>query len=132
MLFERAKDRLKWEQSYTKADAVVGVAMLAGYGFVEVIGKHGPFRSDRVRSGIGVWGPGITYPAHCHRAEEVYVPLAGSACFEVDGRAPQVGRAGDAVDVPSMRVHGFRTTDEPLVVLYIWQAGDLREKSTFL
>lgn len=131
-LFERAKDRLHWEQSYTKADAVVGDDMLAGYGFVEVIGKRGPFVSDRVRSGIGVWGPGITYPAHRHQAEEVYVPLAGSARFDVDGRAPQIGRAGDAIDVPPMRVHGFTTTDEPLVVFYIWQAGDLREKSTFL
>ena len=39
--------------------------------------------------------------------------------------------AGDVVYVPSLQTHGFRTKTEPLVVLYIWQAGDLREKSDF-
>ena len=45
-----------WEQGYTQADNLVGEDMLAGYGFAEVIGKRGPFLSDRVRAGIGVWG----------------------------------------------------------------------------
>ncbi len=119
----------KWEQSYTSADNVVGDDMLAGYGFAEVIGKHGPFVSERVRAGIGVWPPHINYPPHRHAAEEVYVVLAGSAVFDLG--EPVLRRAGKAVYVPSMQTHGFRTTDQPLAVLYIWQAGDLREKSSF-
>ncbi len=119
----------KWEQSYTKSENVVGDDMLSGYGFAEVIGKHGPFVSERVRAGIGVWGPHIDYPPHRHAAEEVYVVVAGSAEFDLG--EPVVRHAGEAVYVPSMMTHGFRTKDQPLAVFYIWQAGDLREKSTF-
>ena len=77
--FDREKHHCRWEQSYTSADGVVGDDMLTGYGFAEVIGKLGPFVSTRVRAGIGVWGPNIVYPPHRHRAEEIYVVLAGSA-----------------------------------------------------
>ncbi len=133
-LFDREKSSRRWEQSYSKSDGLVGEDMLAGYGFAEVIGRHGPFLSSRVRAGIGVWGPGIDYPAHRHAAEEVYVLLGGSAEFHFgDGEAALVEtrQAGDAVFVPSLRTHGFRTRQQPLAVLYVWQAGDLREKSTF-
>ncbi len=133
-LFNEERTHLKWEQSYTKSDGLVGDDMLAGYGFAEVIGKRGPFVSTRVRSGIGVWGPDIDYPLHRHAAEEVYIVLAGSARFQLGkdaGAGPAMRRAGDVVYVPSMLTHGFHTADEPLVVFYIWQAGDLREKSTF-
>lgn len=134
VLFDREKSTRRWEQSYTRSDGVVGEDMLSGYGFAEVIGKRGPFASTRVRAGIGVWGPGIDYPAHRHAAEEVYVLLGGSAEFhlgEGDETAVEMRHAGDAVFVPSMLTHGFRTRQEPLAVFYIWQAGDLREKSTF-
>ncbi len=130
-LFEAEKATRKWEQSYSKSDAVVGDDMLSGYGFAEVIGKLGPFVSTKVRSGIGVWAPGIDYPAHQHAAEEVYIVLAGSADFMLDEGPYETRRAGDVVHVTSMRRHGFRTTTEPLTVFYIWQAGDLREKSSF-
>ena len=133
-LFEAEKANLKWEQSYSRADGVVGEDMLSGYGFAEVIGKQGPFVSEKVRSGIGVWGPDIDYPLHRHRAEEVYVVLAGSARFQLgdgDNVSSGVRGPGDVVHVPSMLTHGFATGQEPLVVFYIWQAGDLREKSSF-
>ncbi|MEM7430101.1 MAG: dimethylsulfonioproprionate lyase family protein [Pseudomonadota bacterium] len=132
--FEEHKVSRKWEQSYSRADNVVGDDMLAGYGFAEVIGKHGPFVSERVRSGIGVWGPGIDYPSHRHAAEEVYVILGGAAEFRMDEEPASetfVKRAGESVYVRSMRTHAFRTLAEPLCVFYIWQAGDLREKSSF-
>lgn len=130
-LFARERASRKWEQSYSKADGVVGDDMLSGYGFAEVIGKRGPFLSTRVRAGIGIWGPRIDYPPHRHRAEEVYVLLSGSADFALGDAPLETKRAGDAVLVPSMLSHGFRSRHEPLVVFYLWQAGDLREKSTF-
>ena len=131
-LFEQYKHRLLWEQSYRKADAVVSDAMLDAYGFTEIIGNRGPFVSDRIRCGITVWGPGIVYPRHQHGAEEIYMLLAGSAQFHI-GEAPERScRAGEVVLVESMTTHGFRTTDETLVVCYLWQAGDLREISHFV
>ncbi|MEL7543764.1 MAG: dimethylsulfonioproprionate lyase family protein [Pseudomonadota bacterium] len=130
-LFDAHRASCKWEQSYRRRDGLVGDDMLEGYGFVEVIGKKGPFLSDRVRLGIGVWGPGIDYPEHAHAAEEVYVPLAGHASFTLGGGDYQSRGTGTCVHVTPHLRHGFRTTDAPFVVLYVWQNGDLRETSTF-
>lgn len=130
-LFEQHRDDLRWEQSYTKEDGVVGEDMLCAYGFTEIVGKHGPFLSERVRSGIGVWGPNITYPIHRHQAEEVYVVLAGSAVFTVGDNPDRECSHDEVVYVKSMTPHGFRTQDDPLVIYYIWRNGDLREISTF-
>ncbi len=130
-LFEQYRDALCWEQSYTREDGVVGEEMLRAYGFSEIVGKQGPFLSERVRSGIGVWGPGITYPIHRHQAEEIYIVLAGSAVFTVgDGFHRECGQ-DEVVHVPSMTPHGFRTREDPVVLYYIWRNGDLREISTF-
>jgi mannose-6-phosphate isomerase-like protein (cupin superfamily) len=129
--FERHKNRLRWEQSYTKEEDLVSDAMLAGYGFAEILGQRGPFVSDRIRAGIGIWGPDIVYPRHQHEAEEVYVVLAGSAAFKLGSGGETRHGVGDVIFVESNTPHGFRTTGQSLVVFYLWQAGDLRQQSRF-
>jgi mannose-6-phosphate isomerase-like protein (cupin superfamily) len=129
--FEQHKHRLHWEQSYKKEDGVVSAAMLAAYGFAEIIGKKGPFVSDRIRAGIGIYGPNIVYPRHQHQAEEVYIVLAGSAEFKVGDRAAATRQVGDVIFVASNTPHGFCTSDQSLVIYYLWQAGDLRQISDF-
>ncbi len=132
MAYVRERSSRHWEQSYTRRDTLVGEDMLNGYGFTEIVGKRGPFISDNIRSGIGVFDVGVDYPPHRHQAEEIYVVLAGSAMFRL-GDAPPVKRgSGDVIHVTPQLVHGFTMTEEPLVVFYIWQGGDLREKSTFV
>lgn len=129
--FARHKDRLYWEQSYKKEDDVVSDAMLAAYGFAEIIGKRGPFVSKRIRSGLGIYGADIVYPRHQHQAEEIYIILAGSAQFRI-GEAEAVRQSvGDVIYVESNTPHGFRTNDKSLVIYYLWQAGDLRQISSF-
>ena len=123
--------RLRWEQSYTREQQLVPEAMLDGYCFAEVIGKRGPFVSERIRAGIGLWGPAIDYPPHRHQAEEVYVVLAGSADFLLDDNPPLRESAGAVIPVTPNRLHGFCTREELLVVFYLWQAGDLRQTSSF-
>jgi len=129
--FVRHQDHLRWEQSYRKGDGLVPDAMLDAYGFAEIIGARGPFVSERIRAGIAVWGPGIVYPRHQHRAEEVYILLAGSARFRLGDNAETSHQHGDVVFVASNTPHGFCCDDEALVVCYLWQAGDLRQASTF-
>jgi len=124
----------RWEQTYSSADRAVG-AMLDGYGFTEIAGAQGPFVSLVCRAGIGVWGPNATYPRHRHKAEEVYVVLAGSATFAVETveSTPQrAATSGDAVHVPSGTIHALRTGDEPVALLYFWRGQDMREKSVFV
>ena len=129
--FERHKNRLRWEQSYKKEESLVSDAMLEGYGFAEIIGQRGPFVSEKLRAGIAIWGPDIVYPRHQHEAEEIYVVLAGAARFKI-GSGGEIWRGvGDVIFVASNTPHGFRTTDQSLVVYYLWQAGDLRQQSRF-
>ena len=130
-VFARHYRELRWEQSYTRAQKLVPDSMLDGYCFSEIIGKQGPFVSDRVRAGISILGPRIEYPRHHHQAEEIYAVLAGSADFRVGDEAPAARHSGDVVYVAPNRPHGFETGDDILVIYYLWQAGDLRETSTF-
>ncbi|MGB5708069.1 MAG: dimethylsulfonioproprionate lyase family protein [Arenicellales bacterium] len=130
-LFSQYKSQLRWEQSYTKEDGVIGEDMLAAYGFAELIGNLGPFISEKIRCGIGVWGPNVDYPRHTHKAEEAYIVLSGSAKFKVGENPERLKTSGDIIFVESMTPHGFQTADQAMVVFYLWQAGDLRETSTF-
>ena len=129
--FALHKHRLRWEQSYRREDGLVPEAMLDGYAFNEVVGKFGPFVSERIRCGIGVWGPAIQYPRHHHQAEEIYLVLAGSAEFELGGGQAASRGVGEVVYVAPNQAHGFSTADDLLVVFYLWQAGDLRQRSSF-
>lgn len=130
-LLEKQKSRLFWEQSYTQQDGVVSDAMLANYGFVEILGSQGPFVSERIRAGVSIYGPGIVYPRHRHQAEEIYIVLAGSAEFKV-GDADGIERsANEVIFVSSNTTHGFRSGADALVIFYLWQAGDLRQISNF-
>lgn len=129
--FARHRSRLRWEQSYSKEDGVVPDAMLAAYGFAEILGKQGPFVSESIRAGVGIYGPNIEYPIHRHHPEEIYIVLAGAADFMI-GNADGIRKtAGDVVFMKSNTPHGFRTCDEAFVVYYLWQGGDLREISSF-
>lgn len=127
-LYVKERASRRWEQSYSAADAAVGADMLAGYGYTEIVGKRGPFLSERIRAGVGVFAAGVDYPAHRHRAEEIYVVLAGSGTFHLDGHPPERQVAGGVVHVPSHLVHGITVDTEPLAVLCLWRGGDLREK----
>jgi len=130
-LFAEHRHSRFWEQTYDASDGLVSDDMLSCYGFVELLGPRGPFVSTRIRGGLGLYGANITYPLHHHGPDEVYLPVSGAADFTVAGDT-STRRAGEAIHVPSGTEHGFRTGDAPLVQLYLWQNGELRETSTFI
>ena len=100
-LFTQESRSLHWEQAYTQAAAPIGGRMLANYGYAEIIGKQGPILSAYVRAGIAIYGPWIDYPLHQHRAEEVYVVLAGAAGFRLGDNEP-VTRTPGEVTAPQL------------------------------
>lgn len=131
-LVARYREYLLWEQTYRKEDGVVGEALLSGYAFSEITGKHGPFVNDNLRSGVGVWAPHVEYPLHWHEASEIYWVLSGAACFQIGrGQPHSLKKAGDIIFVPSATPHSFHTSEQSLVMFYLWQGGDLRQVSEF-
>ena len=117
------KAELHWQQTYTEDDDV-DASLLAGYVFSELIGPGGPYVSDKVRVGVGFWGPNVCYPSHAHEAEEIYQVLAGAAEFQQQDGPWQHREAGDVIYYRSKLWHGFRTGAEPLFLFYMWQAGE--------
>ena len=57
--------------------------------------------------------------------------LAGSAEFKIGSDEKTSYSTGEVIYVESETPHGFRTGDQSLVLYYLWQAGDLRQISSF-
>jgi mannose-6-phosphate isomerase-like protein (cupin superfamily) len=117
---------LAWRRSYTVAEA--GTAFLDNYGWCEFLGISGPSRSERLACGVLLLGPNLIYPAHRHEAEEIYVPLAGTAAWQRGGlwteRAP-----GAVIHHARNEPHAMRTGTVPLLALYLWRSENLAQKS---
>jgi hypothetical protein len=84
MLLEMAA-ALAWRRSYSAAS--VGAEFYEGYGWSEFAGLTGPVQSARLACGVLLLAPHVHYPLHRHEAEEIYVPLSGTARWQ-QGRAP--------------------------------------------
>jgi mannose-6-phosphate isomerase-like protein (cupin superfamily) len=126
----RAAPALAWRQTYGAAD--FGPAFLQGYGWSEFIGLRGPVPSTTLACGVMLLGPGIDYPPHKHAAEEMYLPLAGQALWQM-GEGPYTAiPPGQPILHPSWVPHATRCDDQGLAAIYLWMGGDLAAKSVIL
>jgi len=121
---------LAWGQTYAAGD--LGERFLERYGWSELIGLRGPIASSRLACGVLLLGPEIEYPPHSHAAEEIYVPLAGTADWLRGGEGWRRRRPGELIHHPSGVAHAMRTGEQPLLALYLWRGGDLAQKSRLL
>ena len=119
----RAAPALRWPQTYSIAE--VSAEFLANYAWAEFVGPGAPVRCAHLSSGLLLLGPGVHYPGHHHPAEEIYVPLAGTAEWQ-RGCEPWTRRPpGTIVLHPSDAIHAMRTGQEPMLALYLWRGGGL-------
>ena len=119
----RAAPLLEWRQTYTAKE--VGVEFLQNYAWCEILGPKARQPSLRIACGFLLLGPDTLYPRHRHAAEEIYLPLSGTAHWQQgDGnwrrRAP-----GALIHHLSEEPHAMRTADAPLLALYLWRGADL-------
>ena len=114
---------LVWRRTYSRAQ--VGARFLENYAWTEFVGPAGPVRCQRLSGGLLLLGPEVHYPGHRHPAEEIYVPLAGTAEWQ-RGCEPWTARPpGTAVRHESGAIHAMRTASEPLLALYLWRGHGL-------
>src|SRR3984885_10463770 len=118
---------LHWGQSYPAA--AVGAQFQENYGWTEVAGLYGPIPCEHIAIGFLFLGPAALYPRHRHEAEEIYVPVSGTAAWQGgDGiwrDKPPGALAVDASNEP----HAMQTSSEPLLGLYLWRSAQLDQKS---
>jgi hypothetical protein len=124
---EAASPRLAWRQTYGPED--FGRDFLERYGWTELIGERGPIVSERIAVGFLLLGPEVAYPAHSHDAEEIYLTLSGAAAWRRGAEPWRDEFPGALIHHPSRLPHAMRTGAEPLLALYAWRGGDLKQKS---
>lgn len=119
----QAARHVDWRQTYTEDE--VGAHFLANYGYFELFGPDGHFRTPEARAYIAYWGPKLYYDWHCHEAEELYVVLSGEALFHIDGGPDLLLRPGDTRLHGSWQSHAMTTLEQPILTLVLWRGAGL-------
>jgi hypothetical protein len=125
-----AADALDWRQTYSAAD--LDQQFLDNYGWVEMFGERGYLECNTMAGGFLLLGPNTRYPDHYHLAEEIYIPLTGTAGWSRGGEPFQRCEIGEIIHHPSNVWHAMQTGEAPLAALYLWRGGPLAAKSTIV
>jgi hypothetical protein len=118
---------LAWRQTYTAND--LGAAFLDNYAWCEILGGSGPLTSERIACGFLILGPSTHYPRHRHEAEEIYLPLSGTAAWQQGDAVWRERPPGTPILHASDEPHAMRTGSSPLLALYLWRSADLAQKA---
>jgi quercetin dioxygenase-like cupin family protein len=123
----RLAPSLQWGQSYPASE--VGAQFLENYAWTEIAGLHGPIPSERVAIGFLMLGPATLYPRHRHEAEEIYVPVSGTAAWQGGDGIWRNEPPGVLIVHGRHEPHAMQTSSEPLLALYLWRSAQLDQKS---
>lgn len=123
----RAAPSLEWRQTYTARE--LDASFLDNYGWSEIVGAKGPVVCERLACGFLMLGPATHYPRHRHEAEEIYVPLSGTAEWQ-QGDSPWCRRPpGTPIHHARNEPHAMRTGASPLLALYLWRSTNLLQSA---
>jgi hypothetical protein len=117
---------LIWRQTYAAGE--VGDAFLRNYGYTEIVGMKS-LPSRRIACGFLILGPSTLYPRHRHEAEEIYIPLRGTARWQQNDAVWRERRPGAVIHHMSDEPHSMQTGAEPLLALYVWRGEQLNQKA---
>ena len=114
---------LDWQQTYRIED--VGERFLQNYGWVEILTPGPATGMQQISGGALVLGPDTFYPSHRHEAEEIYLPLAGTAEWLQGDSIWRERPPGTLIHHSSEEPHAMRTGEHPLLAIYLWRSSDL-------
>ena len=120
---------MTWRQTYKASE--VGAAFMENYGYSEIAGLSGPLASERIACGFLLLGPATFYPPHRHEAEEIYIPLAGTASWQNGDGIWRERLPGTVIHHASNEPHAMRTGARALLALYLWRSTNLNQESHF-
>jgi quercetin dioxygenase-like cupin family protein len=123
----RTARSLAWRQSYARGE--VDAVFLENYGWSELLRPAEKRTSAQISCGVLVLGPRTLYPPHRHEAEEIYVPLSGTASWQQGDALWREQPPGALIHHLSEESHAMRTGEEPLLALYLWRSIDLTQKA---
>ena len=123
----RGAASLAWRQTYTADD--LDAAFLDNYGWSEILGGSGPLPSERIAAGFLLLGPSTHYPRHRHEAEELYLPLSGTAAWQQGDAVWRERPPGSLIHHARDEPHAMRSGANPLLALYLWRSANLAQKA---
>ncbi|MBY8977832.1 hypothetical protein KHP62_18610 [Rhodobacteraceae bacterium NNCM2] len=113
--------RLPWK---TGDDQLTMPSGFAGrYRFCEIVGPDGLIPHQTIRFGAYLQYAGIYYPLHSHEAEELYLPICGTARWWRDGVEGRFETPGTLIRHASYERHATETAASPLLALWAWTGG---------
>lgn len=115
----------EWRLTYTEEE--VGADFLNRFGWFELVGPDGHFRSSQTRMTIGYWGDNLHYPWHEHQPEELYCILSGEAAFMAKGEPDCIVSAGQTKLHKVLQPHAMTTTDQPILCFVLWRGEGLAD-----
>jgi hypothetical protein len=119
---------LEWRQTYASHE--IGSDFLQNYGWTELMGQRAPIEASLVACGFLLLGPSTHYPRHGHEAEEVYVPLSGTARWQQRDAVWREKPPGTLIHHGRNEPHAMHTGAEPLLALYLWRSEQLNQKAS--
>ena len=114
------EDELRWLQSTSYTDALLGEGFSANYGWAQIIGPDGFFPGEDFLLGLLMLGPNRHYRDHYHPAPELYWPLTSGSHWSKDGGAFAEQPQGATIWHPSMILHATKTGETPLLAVWCW------------
>jgi hypothetical protein len=123
----RAAPSMAWRQTYSTREA--DAAFLDNYGWSEILGETAPIAGGRIACGLLLLGPSTHYPRHRHQAEEIYLPLHGTAAWQQGDAVWRERTPGTLIHHASEEPHAMRTGAAPMLALYLWRGGGLAHKA---
>ncbi|GAC1502333.1 MAG: hypothetical protein NVS1B6_08980 [Steroidobacteraceae bacterium] len=122
-----AAPSLAWRRSYSRA--LVGAGFFDNYGWTELAGLTGAVPSNHLACGLLVLGPHLHYPPHRHEADEIYVPLVGTAMWRHGAEEWRERLPGAVIHHRRYEPHAMQTGASPMLALYLWRSENLAQQS---
>jgi hypothetical protein len=122
-----AAGSLAWRQTYTRDE--VGDEFLRNYAWAELSRSGSGIGAAQISCGVLVLGPNTFYPPHRHEAEEIYLPLAGTAEWLKGDGVWRHRRPGTLIHHSSEETHAMRTGGQPLLAMYLLRSADLGQNA---
>ncbi len=111
---------LKWLQSKSYTDEILGAGFMENYGWCEIIGPQGFFNGDDFILGLLMLGPHRHYKDHYHPAPELYWPLTGPTKWKQGSSGFEMKQAGEVIyHAPNVH-HATKTANRPLLTVWCW------------
>ena len=110
---------VNWEQGYEEND--VGKDFLNKYGFFELIGPSGHFKTTEMALYVNYLCKNAYYPWHNHDAEELYFIVSGEAKFESKNQNTEILSSTNTRLHKSFESHAITTDQKPVLSFVIWK-----------